>query len=158
MEFTRDGKSLERFLDDYFAGQLKRYIKSEPIPEKNKGPVKVVVAESFEEIVNAPDKDVLIEFYAPWCGHCKNLEPKYRELAEQLYDDPNIVITKMDASANDVPEGYDVQGFPTIYFSQAGKKDQPKLYEGAREVKDFVNFLKKEASHALVVSGVREEL
>lgn len=157
-EFTRDGKSLERFLDDYFAGQLKRYIKSEPIPEKNKGPVKVVVAESFEEIVNAPDKDVLIEFYAPWCGHCKNLEPKYRELAEQLYDDPNIVIAKMDATANDVPEGYDVQGFPTIYFSQAGKKDQPKLYEGAREVKDFVNFLKKEASHALVVSGVREEL
>uniref|UniRef100_A0A8K9VFM0 Protein disulfide-isomerase A3 n=1 Tax=Oncorhynchus mykiss TaxID=8022 RepID=A0A8K9VFM0_ONCMY len=128
-EFTRDGKSLERFLEDYFAGRLKRYIKSEPIPEKNKGPVKVVVAESFEEIVNDPEKDVLIEFYAPWCGHCKSLEPKYKELAEQLYSDPNIVIAKMDATANDVPQGFDVQGFPTIYFAQAGKKDQPKRYE-----------------------------
>uniref|UniRef100_A0A4W5Q4Q2 Protein disulfide-isomerase A3 n=1 Tax=Hucho hucho TaxID=62062 RepID=A0A4W5Q4Q2_9TELE len=157
-EFTRDGKSLERFLEDYFAGRLKRYIKSEPIPEKNKGPVKVVVAESFEEIVNDPEKDVLIEFYAPWCGHCKSLEPKYKELAEQLYSDPNIVIAKMDATANDVPQGFDVQGFPTIYFAQAGKKDQPKRYEGAHEVKDFIKYLKGEALHVPVVSGVREDL
>ncbi|XP_013997083.1 protein disulfide-isomerase A3 isoform X2 [Salmo salar] len=157
-EFTRDGKSLERFLVDYFAGRLKRYIKSEPIPEKNKGPVKVVVAESFEEIVNDPEKDVLIEFYAPWCGHCKSLEPKYKELAEQLYSDPNIVIAKMDATANDVPQGFDVQGFPTIYFAQASKKDQPKRYEGAHEVKDFIKYLKREASHVPVVSGVREDL
>uniref|UniRef100_A0A8C7IX25 Protein disulfide-isomerase n=1 Tax=Oncorhynchus kisutch TaxID=8019 RepID=A0A8C7IX25_ONCKI len=155
-EFTRDGKSLERFLEDYFAGRLKRYIKSEPIPEKNKGPVKVVVAESFEEIVNDPEKDVLIEFYAPWCGHCKSLEPKYKELAEQLYSDPNIVIAKMDATANDVPQGFDV--FPTIYFARADKKDQPKRYEGAREVKDFIKYLKSEASHIPVVSGVREDL
>uniref|UniRef100_A0A7N5JZN3 Protein disulfide-isomerase A3 n=1 Tax=Ailuropoda melanoleuca TaxID=9646 RepID=A0A7N5JZN3_AILME len=39
----------------------------------------VVVAENFDEIVNNEGKDVLIEFYAPWCGHCKNLEPKYKE-------------------------------------------------------------------------------
>lgn len=44
----------------------------------------MVVAENFDEIVNAEDKDVLIEFYAPWCGHCKNLEPKYKELGEKV--------------------------------------------------------------------------
>ena len=43
--------------------------------------VKVVVASTFDEIVNDPTKDVLIEFYAPWCGHCKSLAPKYEELA-----------------------------------------------------------------------------
>jgi len=37
----RDGKALERFLQDYFDGKLKRYLKSEPIPEDNDGPVKV---------------------------------------------------------------------------------------------------------------------
>lgn len=47
-------------------------------------PLQVVVAENFDEIVNAQDKDVLIEFYAPWCGHCKNLEPKYKELGEKV--------------------------------------------------------------------------
>ncbi|MGH0163857.1 UNVERIFIED_CONTAM: hypothetical protein FKN15_045810 [Acipenser sinensis] len=109
-EFTRDGKALERFLEDYFAGKLKRYMKSEPVPENNDGPVKMVVAETFDEIVNDDSKDVLIEFYAPWCGHCKNLEPKYNELGEKLANDPNIVIAKMDATANDVPPNYDVQG------------------------------------------------
>uniref|UniRef100_A0A8C9RK30 Protein disulfide-isomerase n=1 Tax=Scleropages formosus TaxID=113540 RepID=A0A8C9RK30_SCLFO len=156
-EFTRDGKALEKFLEDYFAGKLKRFLKSEPRPENNNGPVKVVVAETFEEIVNDPTKDVLIEFYAPWCGHCKNLEPKYTELGEQLADDHNIVIAKMDATANDVPSNYDVQGFPTIYFAKAGMKDSPMPYEGAREVKDLLSFLKKEATHPPILKREDEE-
>ena len=44
----------------------------------------VVVGETFDEIVNDPKKDVLIEFYAPWCGHCKSLEPVYKELGEKV--------------------------------------------------------------------------
>uniref|UniRef100_A0A1A7YFP9 Protein disulfide-isomerase n=1 Tax=Iconisemion striatum TaxID=60296 RepID=A0A1A7YFP9_9TELE len=150
-EFSRDGKALERFLQDYFDGKVKRYLKSEPIPEDNDGPVKVLVAENFDTIVNDDSKDVLIEFYAPWCGHCKNLEPKYKELGEKLADDPNIVIAKMDATANDVPSPYEVSGFPTIYFSPAGHKMSPKKYEGGREVSDFISYLKREASNPLVV-------
>ncbi|NXQ79495.1 PDIA3 isomerase, partial [Nyctibius grandis] len=150
-EFSRDGKALERFLQDYFDGNLKKYLKSEPVPESNDGPVKVVVAENFDEIVNAEDKDVLIEFYAPWCGHCKNLEPKYKELGEKLSKDPNIVIAKMDATANDVPSPYEVRGFPTIYFAPAGKKQSPKKYEGGREVSDFISYLKREATNTPVL-------
>ena len=44
----------------------------------------VVVGKTFNEIVNDPTKDVLIEFYAPWCGHCKSLEPTYNELGEKV--------------------------------------------------------------------------
>ncbi|XP_053573700.1 protein disulfide-isomerase A3 [Bombina bombina] len=150
-EFSRDGKALERFLQDYFDGKLKRYLKSEPIPEDNDGPVKVLVAENFDDIVNDESKDVLIEFYAPWCGHCKNLEPKFKELGEKLAEDPNIVIAKMDATANDVPSPYEVRGFPTLYFSPAGSKQSPKKYEGGREVSDFLSFLKKEATNPPVV-------
>jgi protein disulfide isomerase family A protein 3 len=46
--------------------------------------LQVVVAKNFDEIVNDPERDVLIEFYAPWCGHCKQLEPKYNELGEKV--------------------------------------------------------------------------
>ena len=46
--------------------------------------LQVVVAKNFNEIVNDESKDVLIEFYAPWCGHCKSLAPKYDELAEKV--------------------------------------------------------------------------
>uniref|UniRef100_A0A3P9IAE1 Protein disulfide-isomerase n=2 Tax=Oryzias latipes TaxID=8090 RepID=A0A3P9IAE1_ORYLA len=157
-EFTRDGQSLERFLEDYFAGRLKQYIKSEPIPERNSAAVKVVVAESFNEIVNDPDKDVLIQFYSPSCPHCKKLEPIYRELAETLYSDPHTVIAKMNAVDNDIPLGYDVQGYPTIYLAPAGRKDNPIRYQGPRELKEFLNFLKRESSHKLVSSGSRDEL
>uniref|UniRef100_A0A665X5L3 Protein disulfide-isomerase n=1 Tax=Echeneis naucrates TaxID=173247 RepID=A0A665X5L3_ECHNA len=150
-EFSRDGKALQNFLQSYFDGSLKRYLKSEPVPDNNDGPVKVVVAENFDSIVNDDSKDVLIEFYAPWCGHCKNLEPKYKELGEKLAGDPNVVIAKMDATANDVPSPYEVSGFPTIYFSPAGSKMSPKKYEGGREVSDFISYLKREASNPLVM-------
>uniref|UniRef100_A0A8C5NUF4 Protein disulfide-isomerase n=1 Tax=Jaculus jaculus TaxID=51337 RepID=A0A8C5NUF4_JACJA len=150
-EFSRDGKALGRFLQDYFDGSLKRYLKSEPIPESNDGPVKVVVAENFDEIVNNEDKDVLIEFYAPWCGHCKNLEPKYKELGEKFSKDPNIVIAKMDATANDVPSPYEVSGFPTIYFSPANKKLKPKKYEGSHELNDFISCLQREATNPPII-------
>jgi len=139
-------KTFENFVKDFLDGKLKPYIKSEPAPEPNDGPVKVVVGSTFEEIVNDDSKDVLIEFYAPWCGHCKSLEPKYNELGEKLEGNDNIVIAKMDATANDVPEPYEVRGFPTIYFAPKGSKDSPKKYQGGREVKDFLDYLKREAS------------
>lgn len=44
----------------------------------------VLVGRNFDDIVNAEGKDALIEFYAPWCGHCKALAPKYEELAEKV--------------------------------------------------------------------------
>lgn len=157
-EFTRDGQSLQRFLEDYFAGRLKRYVKSEPVPEKNSAAVQVVVAESFDDVVNDPDKDVLIQFYSPSCPHCKKLEPVYRELADELSSDPSIVVSKMNAADNDVPLGYDVQGYPTIYFAPAGKKDEPIRYEGGRELKDFLKFIKREASHSLKLRVPSDEL
>ena len=64
-------KDIGEFVDEFVAGNIEPSIKSEPIPEMQEGPVTVVVANNFEEIVMDSDKDVLLEFYAPWCGHCK---------------------------------------------------------------------------------------
>jgi len=150
MEDAFSVDALEKFANAFNNGELKPYIKSEAVPESNDGPVKVIVGETFEELVNDPTKDVLIEFYAPWCGHCKSLEPKYNELGEKLKGAgvKDIVIAKMDATANDSPPEYEVRGFPTIYFKPMGTNPKPKKYEGGREVSDFIDYLKREATNS----------
>ncbi|CAF4000520.1 unnamed protein product [Rotaria sordida] len=141
-------EALEEFARKVAKGDLEPYLKSEPIPEQTDG-VKVLVAKNFDEIVNDNTKDVLIEFYAPWCGHCKTLAPKYDELAQTLKGETNIVIAKMDATANDVPSSYNVRGFPTLYFAPKNDKNNPKQYQGGREVDDFIKYLAKEATEPL---------
>lgn len=62
------------FVTAFFSGELKAHLKSEAAsPDDLTGPVKVVKGESFLDVVVNNEKDVFIEFYAPWCGHCKNL-------------------------------------------------------------------------------------
>jgi len=146
-----DLAAFEAFVRDFLAGKLEPHLKSEPLPaDGNAGPLKVAVAKNFEEVVNDPERDVLIEFYAPWCGHCKSLAPKYEELAEKLKDEPGVTIAKMDATANDVPSTYGVRGFPTLFFAPKGSKSNPKKYEGGREVDDFMKYIAKEATDELV--------
>ena len=73
-------------LNCYFvlqAGKLEKVIKSEDPPKDNTGPVKVVTAKTFDEIVFSGN-DVLIEFYAPWCGHCKSLAPTYEKVTTMM--------------------------------------------------------------------------
>lgn len=64
-------KKIAAFVKDFADGKLAPSIKSEPVPEKQDGSVTVLVATTFKELVLDNDKDVLVEFYAPWCGHCK---------------------------------------------------------------------------------------
>merc|ERR1711936_251057 len=109
--------------------------------------VKVAVAKNFEELVTNSKKDVLIEFYAPWCGHCKSLAPKYDELGEKMTGE-EVEIVKMDATANDVPPAYSVSGFPTLFWLPADTK-KPESYSGGREVDDFVKFISKKAVNEL---------
>lgn len=75
---------MEVFVNDVIEGNLEPYLKSEPIPESQNEPVKIAVAKNFDELVVNNEKDTLIEFYAPWCGHCKKLAPAYDELAEKV--------------------------------------------------------------------------
>lgn len=145
-DFTTE--NVQDFVSDYFAGKLKPIVKSQPVPKKSKAPVKVVVGSSFEKIVNDPSRDVLVELYAPWCGHCKKLEPTYKKLAQKFVDNKKLVIAKMDATANDVPLGYDYNGFPTIYFSPAGG-GKPILYDGKRDLDSLDTFLKEHATFSL---------
>ncbi|XP_073917347.1 protein disulfide-isomerase A4 isoform X3 [Castor canadensis] len=151
-----DSDTLREFVTAFKKGKLKPVVKSQPVP-KNKGPVKVVVGKTFDAIVMDPKKDVLIEFYAPWCGHCKQLEPVYTSLAKKYKGQKNLVIAKMDATANDITsEHYKVEGFPTIYFAPSGDKKNPIKFEGGdRDLEHLSKFIDE---HATKWSRTKEEL
>ncbi|PHZ16998.1 protein disulfide isomerase [Rhizopus microsporus ATCC 52813] len=145
-------ENLERFVDDYVAGKIKPHVKSAEPPAENNGPVKVVVASQFKDIVLDKSKDVFLEVYAPWCGYCKKLEPIWTQLGQVVSQNAadSVVIAKMDGTENDIPEegGFDVTGFPTLKFFQA---ETNKLidYEGDRSMEDLVKFLNEHNSKGL---------
>ncbi|KAK4872052.1 hypothetical protein RN001_016176 [Aquatica leii] len=141
-------ESFEKFVKDLIAEKLEPYLKSEAIPESNDEPVKIAVAKNFDEVVTNNGKDTLIEFYAPWCGHCKKLTPIYDELAKTLQNE-DVAIVKMDATVNDVPQPFDVKGFPTLYWAPKDNKNSPVRYEGGRELNDFIKYIAKHATSEL---------
>lgn len=138
---------VKALVQGYLDGKIEAKIKSEPKIEKNPSPedgVWVLTGNEFQAEAIDADKDVLIEFYAPWCGHCKKLAPVYAEVADYLKDTPGIRIAKMDATLNDPPADIEVRGFPTIKFKKAGEKKFGE-YNGGRDKDAFLGFLKKNA-------------
>eukprot|EP00262_Sarcandra_glabra_P018747 TRINITY_DN684_c0_g1_i1.p1 TRINITY_DN684_c0_g1~~TRINITY_DN684_c0_g1_i1.p1 ORF type:complete len:577 (+),score=126.14 TRINITY_DN684_c0_g1_i1:133-1863(+) len=143
-EVTLD--SIKAFGEDFLEDKLKPFFKSDPIPDVNEGDVKIVVGNNFEEIVLDESKDVLLEIYAPWCGHCQALEPIYNKLAKHLRGVESLVIAKMDGTTNEHPRAK-TDGFPTLLFFPAGNKSfDPITVDADRTVVAFYKFIKKHAA------------
>ncbi|CAH9138253.1 unnamed protein product [Cuscuta epithymum] len=139
-------ENIKEFAADFVEDKLKPFYKSDPIPETNEDDVKIVVGNNFEEIVLDNSKDVLLEVYAPWCGHCQALEPTYNKLAKHLRSIESLVIAKMDGTTNEHPKAK-AGGFPTLLFFPAGNKSSdPITVDSDRTVVALYKFIKKHAA------------
>ncbi|KAI7841633.1 hypothetical protein COHA_004653 [Chlorella ohadii] len=149
------------FLKKFEAGKLEKWVKSEEPPADNDGPVRVLTAKTFDDEVFKSGKDTFIKFYAPWCGHCKNMQPAWEATGKELkvralqtstwvpdalsqiqkLGDEGVVIAQFDATANDAPANpkLSVRGFPTLYFVTA--KGDVYTYDGDRSKKDLLKFI-----------------
>lgn len=111
---------------------------------------------NFDNIVMDSEKDVLVEFFAPWCGHCKTLAPVYDKVARDFATSQNCVVAKIDATA--APEAakrFEIKGYPTIKFFAKGSTDKkPEEYSGGRTEEDFVKFLNEKCGLSRAVGGL----
>lgn len=141
-----DRDEVTKFVEDFLKHKLQPNIKSEEIPETQESSVYKLVSKSHDDIVNDPKKDVLVKYYAPWCGHCKRLAPTFEQLADIYASDDEarekILIADIDATENDV-NGINIEGFPTIYLYPAGKDSKPVLHESSRTLESFIEFVQK---------------
>ncbi|KAI5124827.1 hypothetical protein M0805_005457 [Coniferiporia weirii] len=144
-------EAVEEWVSSYLAGELQPELKSEAVPETQDESVYTVVGKNFDEVVFDESKDVFIEFYAPWCGHCKRLKPIWDSLGERFANvKDKLVIAKMDATVNDLPPSADfrIAGFPTLKFKPAGSKEFID-FDGDRSLESFIEFVEEKAVNSL---------
>lgn len=99
-------------------------------------------ADNFEAVVGRFEA-LMVEFYAPWCGHCQEFDPIYQEAAQTLYDgNPRYFLAKIDGSRYpEIKERYEVPGFPTLIFFKGGA---PVPYPGERRARALAKWVRKE--------------
>ncbi|KAJ4405729.1 hypothetical protein N0V91_005036 [Didymella pomorum] len=143
----RDLESLTKFITEKTA-----------IKPKVKGKLPSAVTflddQSFKQKVGK-DQDVLVAFTAPWCGHCKTLAPIWETLANDFVNEPNVLIAKVDAEAENakaLAKEQGVSSYPTIKYFKKGSLE-PTPYEGGRSEEAFITFLNKNSGTHRAVGG-----
>lgn len=116
---------------------------------KGKSDVVELDESNFEELVLDSEDLWLVEFFAPWCGHCKNLAPHWEKAATELKG--KVKLGAVDATVHQgLASKYGIKGFPTIKFFPGGKKDSSSAeeYNGGRTADDIVHWALEKAADA----------
>jgi protein disulfide-isomerase A1 len=129
-------ESLSQWISDIFDGKAASNRKSEPVPDNNNGPVVKLVYKNYNQYLSS-GKPIFVKYYAPWCGHCKNMASDWIKLGETVSKD-QVTIADYDATAN-YAEVEQIEGFPTLVFYDG--KGGKVVYQGDRSFDDLLRFV-----------------
>jgi len=148
------------FVTKYIAGEVPRDYFTEPLPKDwDTSPAKYLTAANFKSMVmENQSRPSLVMWYAPWCGHCKNIMGVWNELGEKF---PTHLVAKIDATVNEVPGLPHVHTFPTIKLYRTDGTEAE--YNGERTVEGISKFLTTDGVYGLAApdsepTPVRDEL
>merc|ERR1719329_1578358 len=137
--FSQTGSELgkaavESFVENWRVGEL----------SADKDPVVVLTSENFEKEIIKKSANVLVKFYAPWCGHCKALAPTYKALAKHYEKDDSVIIAKMDSTKHSHPSA-EIKSYPTIKLYAQGQKSDPidLEFKANRDIEGLIDFIEK---------------
>ena len=102
--------------------------------------VETLTDATFSKKVFDSDEMWLVEFYAPWCGHCKKLQPIYEKVARYLKGVVRVGAVNMDQEKQRGTQ-YGVKGFPSIFFFGLDKSKNPVDYQGGRDADSIVDYV-----------------
>ncbi|KAK2747522.1 hypothetical protein FQN57_002014 [Myotisia sp. PD_48] len=108
----------------------------------SKSPVLQVDAKSYDRLIAKSNHTTILEFYAPWCGHCQSLKPAYEKAAKSLEGLAKVAAIDCDEESNKPFCGQmNVKGFPTLkIIVPSNKPGKPRVedYQGPRSAKGIV--------------------
>jgi protein disulfide-isomerase A1 len=109
--------------------------------------VKTLTDATLEDELKKHDHNLVV-FYAPWCGYCKELSPKWSEVARELAGaKSSVLVAAIDADENQKSaEEYEIEGLPTIKWISSGEADgklTARDYNGIPETKRILRWVAK---------------
>ncbi|GAA5861507.1 hypothetical protein JCM8547_008055 [Rhodosporidiobolus lusitaniae] len=121
---------------------------SSSVLPKADGTVQVLTREGLEALKSDDEEPAFVKYYAPWCGHCKKLAPKWKDLAGELSTSVHVFEVDCDASENkQMCRTEKVQAYPTLIFYNKGAQVE---YMGKRDVESMKQFALKTMSASTV--------
>lgn len=150
-----NGKKIDKYSGERSQEQLQEYInkmlqKNSVVPDDDtqepaEGLVQSVFSLTGDSFQHGIEKGVtFIEFFAPWCGHCKRLAPTWENLGKKFIGREDVHIVKVDCTldtSKQLCDEQEVDGFPTLFLYKNGQKISE--YSGSRTLDDLYEFVDK---------------